>query len=145
MENGPKNGNSLSLTERLKSLIDNLTEEKKSLLLDLLLEWQQKEQRNDPRIPCLVAVDYYDQRKIYRDFIQDLSRGGVFIETKESFDQGQKISLTFTLPSSQNHFKTAGEIVRTSPKGIGIQFSNKLSKYQEEIIRKAIDPKGNFP
>ena len=144
MENGLKNGNSLSLTERLKSLIDNLTEEKKSLLLDLLLEWQQKEQRNDRRIPCLVAVDYYDQRKIYRDFIQDLSRGGVFIETKESFEQGQKISLTFTLPSSQTHFKATGEIVRTSPKGIGIRFSNKLSKYQEEIIRKDIDPKVGF-
>lgn len=144
METGPRNGNSLSLTERLKSLIDNLTEERKSLLLELLLEWQQKEQRDDRRIPCLVAVDYYDQHKIYRDFIQDLSRGGVFIETKESFEQGQKISLTFTLPSSQNHFKTTGEIVRTSPKGIGIRFSNKLSTYQEEIIRKAIDPKGNF-
>jgi len=142
MENESRHHNGLSLTERVKSLVDNLPEEKKELLLNLLLEWQQKEQRDDPRIPCLVAVDYYDQNRIYRDFIQDLSRGGIFIETKESFEQGQKISLTFTLPSSQSHFKTSGEIVRTTQTGIGIQFANKLSKYQEEIIRKIIDPKG---
>lgn len=130
--------NGLSVVERIKSLVDNLSEEKKEQLLELLIEWQQTEQREDERIPCLIAVDYADRNRVYHDFIQDLSKGGVFIETREPLAVGERISLTFAMPASQNHFKVSGKIVRVAADGVGIQFENKLSKYQEEIIRKLI-------
>lgn len=130
--------NGKDIGERIRSLIDNLSDEKKEKLLDLLIEWQQYEQRSDERIPCLIAVDYSDQKRVYHDFIQDLSKGGVFIETKEPLEIGERISLTFAMPATQNHFKISGKIVRAAKEGIGIQFENKLSQYQEEIIRKLI-------
>ena len=126
------------LNDRIFNLISNLSDEKKQILIELLVEWQQKEQRNDPRIPCLIAVDYATQKRAYRDFMQDLSKGGVFIETREPGNIGESISLTFSLPNSQSHFKMTGKIIRSDNNGIGIQFDTKLSHYQEEIIKSSI-------
>ena len=126
------------LTERIISLVNNLSDEKKQMLLDTLIEWQQKEQRNDDRITCLIAVDYATQKRAYRDFMQDLSKGGVFIETREPLHIGEKLSLTFTIPKTGNHFKIFGQIIRSDEKGIGVEFDKKLSEYQEQIIKGGI-------
>ena len=126
------------LTQRVMNLVANLSAEKKQILLEILIEWQQKEQRSDSRVACLIAVDYATQKRAYRDFMQDLSKGGVFIETREPLNTGETISLTFTIPNSQNHFKMAGKIVRTDDKGVGVEFDTKLSQYQERIIKDAI-------
>jgi len=131
----------MDIGDRVKSLVDNLSEKRKRQLLDLLIEWQQKEQRDDERIPCLIAVDYSDKKRVYHDFIQDLSKGGVFIETREPLTIGEQISMTFAMPNTQNHFKVSGKIVRLANDGVGIRFDNKLSIYQEEIIRKLINDK----
>jgi len=133
------NSGQKTIEERIRSLIENLSEDKKKELLEVLLEWQQVEQRDDERIPCLIPVDYADKKRVYRDFIQDLSKGGVFIETREPLTIGEQISMTFAMPETQNHFKVSGKIVRAAKEGIGIKFDNKLSKYQEEIIRKLIN------
>lgn len=131
----------MPLTERLTNLVKNLTEEQQQQLLDLLIEWQQNEQRGDHRIPCLIAVDYSTQDRVYHDFIQDLSKGGVFIETREPFAEGQRLSMTFSVSNDQNHFKISGEIIRTDDQGIAVRFSKKLSPYQEEIIKRSVAPK----
>ena len=129
------------LNDRIQNLVENLPEEKKQLLLDLLIEWQQNEQRGDPRIPCLIAVDYSTQKRAYRDFIHGLSVSGLYIETREPFKMGESISLTFTMPGSANHFKITGEIARTDRNGIGVRFNTRLSRYQEEIIRNQLNKK----
>ena len=134
-------GNGLGIEERIGYLVQNLPEEKKQLLLDLLIEWQQNEQREDQRLNCFVSVDYSTNQRIYKDFIQDLSKGGVFIETRACFAVGEVLSLTFNMPNTQIHFKVTGEIVRVDPAGIGVRFTNKLSTYQEDIIKKTIDSK----
>lgn len=127
-----------TLNEKIVNLVKNLSDEKKQLLVDLLIEWQQKEQRSDSRIPCLIAVDYAFKKRAYRDFMQDLSKGGVFIETREPLNTGESITLTFAMPNEKVHFKIAGKIVRSENGGIGVQFDTKLSHYQEEIIKNAI-------
>ena len=126
------------ISQKIMSLVQNLSEEKKQLLLDLLVEWQQKELRSDSRMPCLVAVDFATKKRSYRDFMHDLSKGGVFIETRETFSIGDKVSMTFSMPDNQNHFKISGNIVRSEGNGIGVQFDTKLSSQQEEVIKASI-------
>jgi Tfp pilus assembly protein PilZ len=70
--------------------------------------------------------------------MQDLSKGGVYIETREPLKVGEMVSLTFTVPNSSNHFKMAGRVVRFDDKGVGVEFDTKLSQYQEQIIKNAI-------
>ncbi len=86
--------------------------------------------RKDRRQTLLTVVDYTMQGNAYRDFIHNISTGGVFIETSMSFSVGQELSLTFTLPSYRKHVKITGEIVRISPQGIGVRF--KTAKQREE-------------
>ena len=132
------NGDGARLMERITSLVANLSDEKKQMLLETLIEWQQKEQRSDSRIACLIAVDYATEKRAYRDFMQDLSKGGVFIETREPLNIGEALSLTFTMPKTGSNFKISGKIVRSDDKGVGVEFDTKLSHYQEEIIKGAI-------
>ena len=132
------NGDGDRLTERIIRLVANLSDEKKQMLLETLIEWQQKEQRSDSRIPCMIAVDYATEKRAYRDFMQDLSKGGVFIETRESLHIGDNLSLTFSMPKSGSNFKMTGQIVRSDDMGIGVEFDTKLSLYQEEIIKGSI-------
>jgi Tfp pilus assembly protein PilZ len=129
-------GKHQDLTDRLIGLIHNISEAKKEQLLELLLDWQKKEQRGDGRVPCLIPVDFSTQDRVYRDFIQNFSNGGVFIETRENLAPGEPVSLTFSAPNSQNHFKIVGTILRSEEKGVAVQFDKKLSPYQEEIIKK---------
>lgn len=125
----------LNITDRLIGLIHNISDEKKEQLLELLLDWQRQEQRGDERVPCLIPVDFSTQDRVYRDFIQNFSNGGVFIETRENLAPGQPVSLTFSAPNSQNHFKIVGTILRSEDKGVAVKFEKKLSRYQEEIIK----------
>lgn len=129
---------SANLMKRITDLIATLSNEKKRMLLETLIEWQQKDQRSDHRITCLIAVDYATQKRAYQDFMQDLSKGGVFIETREPLNIGEAISLTFSVPQSDNHFKIAGKIVRSDDRGVGVEFNTKLSRDQEAVIKGAI-------
>lgn len=141
MKEDKKNLHGLNIEKRIANLVSGLSHEKKQLLLDMIVEWQQKEQRNDPRIPCLIAVDYSTDRRAYRDFIQDLSKGGLFIETREPFKLEQVVSLTFTMPKTESHFKISGRIVRIDERGIAVELEKKLTQYQEDIIKSAIGSK----
>ena len=69
-----------------------------------------------------MAIDYSILDRNYKDFIQNISTGGVFIETRLTPGAGHNVTMSFPLPNSQQHVKIAGEIVRTNLKGIGIKF-----------------------
>ena len=58
---------------------------------------------------------------------------------------GETISLTFSMPNSQKHFKMTGKIGGSAHGGVGVQFNTKLTQYQEEIIKISVDPKNDGP
>ena len=87
-------------------------------LEEMLFEGKRKHYRKT----LLTVVDYTTQGNAYKDFIQNISPGGVFIETPMPFSVGEELSLTFTLPSYQKHIKITGKVVRISTQGIGVKF-----------------------
>jgi len=126
------------LTEHLQQAVAKLSPQRKKMLENLLQEWERLDYREDSRIPCFLPVDYSTSDRVYQDFINNLSSGGVFIETVAPFTTGQSISLIFSLPSLHKSFKISGSIVRTEEDGIGVRFVEKLTPYQKEIIHSAI-------
>ena len=74
----------------------------------------------------------------YQDFIQDISAGGVFIETHMPFSVRQQVSLAFALPDYQKHVKITGEIVRSSPEGIAVKFKM-VNQDQEAMIKSLLE------
>ncbi len=127
-----------AITEKVMELVKQASLDQKKDLLATLTEWIKGNQRNDTRLSCMLSVDYSTKDRAYKDFIQNLSNGGVFIETREPFAVGKDISLTFSVPNSENHFKISGEIIRNQKDGIAVQFYKKLSGYQKQMIQSAI-------
>jgi len=63
--------------------------------------------------------------EIYEGTSQDISSGGMFIETDESFHMGQLIALTIPFPNGQKDIMVQAEIVRADTRGIGVEFIKK--------------------
>jgi len=131
--------NESSITARLVELIKNMSEDEQRTLLKNLEERPFEGRRKHVRKPFLMAVDYSTQDHVYKDFIQDISSGGVFIQTHMPFTVGQEVSLTFPLPNYQKHIKVIGEVVRSTPQGVGVKFKM-ADKDQEAMITSLLEP-----
>ena len=124
--------NESRITARLIELIKNMPEDEQRTLLKDLEEKPFEGRRKYVRKPFLMAVDYSMKDHVYKDFIQDISAGGVFIETHMPFTVGQEVSLTFPLPNYQKHIKVVGEVVRSTTQGVGVKF--KMADQDQEAI-----------
>jgi len=133
----PTSDNGTSVFDQLVAIIKTMSKEKQSKLLELLRQWSENGERTHPRKPCLITVDYCSQDRFFRDFIQDISAGGVFIETRELFNEGMDIGLTFSIPNSQIPFRISGVIIRTTSKGVAVKFKN-VTTYQQEILNSLV-------
>ena len=111
-----------SVTKRLIELVNGLPEEKKQALLAILEDWHRTLQREHPRKSCFMAVDYADRDRVFKDFIRNISAGGVFIETNLPFSIGKDITLTFSSSNYERPIKITGKIARTGRGGIGVRF-----------------------
>ena len=97
---------------------------------DLLMKWEQRlhdELRKYPRKPSFIPVECSSFEACFTDFIQDISSGGVFIQTDGHFFIGQQITLTFTIPKAGVDTTVGGEVVRVNSQGIGVRFSEPLT------------------
>lgn len=125
-----------SITDRLIEFIKNMPEDEQRTLLRDLEAKPFEGRRKHVRKPFLMAVDYSTQDHIYKDFIQDISTGGVFIQTHMPFTVGQEVSLTFPLPDYKKHVKIIGEVVRSTPQGVGVKF--KMADQNQEAMIKSL-------
>lgn len=130
------------LTSYLCKLIIDLGEEQQLALLDRLKEITSVEipektvnldERETPRKSCNIDVEYTTQDQKYTNTILDISPAGVFIETDDPPEVGQKITLIFSFLAFEDHFEVTGEIVWRSPQGIGVKFYDLTLDKQKRI------------
>ena len=127
-----------SITDRLTSLVTELPEKQQAALLRELESKLAKERRRHTRKAFVTVVDFASQGRGYREFAQNISGSGVYIQTKGSFSVGQDISLTFPFPKAAKHLKINGRIVRADDNGIGIQF-DEVSPAEEIPLRSLLN------
>ena len=114
----------------LSMIIATLSEDILRNLWDQLEAWHKfkiREMRRNPRKPIFISAECSTGDTCFIDFIQDISNGGVFIQTDGRFFLGQKITLTFSSPKTREDQTVSGEIVRVDSKGIGVKFNEPLS------------------
>ena len=80
------------------------------------------DQRQHHRNPLAVPVEYIARDRAFSDFIQNISAGGMFIETRQPLSVGQELSMSISLFCFNDPIKIAGKIVRTTPQGVGVKF-----------------------
>ncbi len=78
--------------------------------------------RKFPRKKHTIPVEYDTHYYSYRDFISDISAGGVFIQTNENLVVGEEVSLFFSVQGPRSPFKITGKVVRRPARGVGVEF-----------------------
>ena len=87
------------VNNQLCKLIIEMSEDQQIILLEQLesmpvvempertvsLEGNDSSMRENPRKPCLINANYSIKNKDYKSYILDISIGGVFVETNETF------------------------------------------------------------
>ena len=130
--------NESSTTARLFEMIKRMPEDEQLALLKELGERLSKGRRKHQREPFFMVADYSTEDRVYRDYIQNVSAGGVFIETHMPFTSGQEVSLAFPLPNYKKYIKIIGEVARVTPQGIGVVFKM-INQEQETMVKSLLE------
>lgn len=124
--------NERSLKDRLIELIGKMPEDYQRDLLRSL-ESQQRGFRKHPRQPCSIDTDYTIQNKAYKDFIENISAGGVYIKTNQKQSFGQEVNMTFMLAGHSKPITVTGKIVRVGTQGFAVKFYREIQEYFIEL------------
>ena len=119
-----------SVTVRLIKKLLDMSEEQQLSLLKQLDETsatnQSSNDRDDTRKSFKETIHFTMKDQNYTGISQDISPGGMFIKTEDSFSVGQNIIINIPLANKQKHIKVPAEIVRIMPEGIGVEFLKKI-------------------
>ena len=113
-------------------IIDDMSDTEMRQLLKDLEKWRKSknEKRKYPRRSTLINITYSsDQRRIFEDFVRNISAAGLFIETNLLSELGQKLTMTFFHPGSGDPIKVLGKVIRVDSQGIGVKFNKLLSDF----------------
>jgi uncharacterized protein (TIGR02266 family) len=127
-----------SITARLVDLISNMPIQAQKILLTKLEENLRINKRNHHRKPYLKEVEFATEDRVYREFIQDISPGGLFIETGSPLTVGEEVRLILSLPNHERPIKIICEVVRATQQGIGVKFKPS-SPIIEEMIETLVE------
>ena len=91
------------------------------------------EERNTPRKQCSIDVNMATTDQTFRYVILDISTGGMFIEADEFLNVGQKLNLNFSYPGTGIVSGLPAKIVRQSPNGVGVKFSDLTPLHKQQL------------
>jgi uncharacterized protein (TIGR02266 family) len=92
-------------------------------------------------------IKYGNAEQFFTDYIQNISRGGIFVPTYNPLPKGTRLRISFSLPYWDRLIETEGVVVHsvcnapekgTEPSGMGIQFQA-LSESNLELIDKYVN------
>lgn len=112
-----------TIDDYLYYIILNLPFQSKVEALEILERLRRgDEKRKYIRTRLLWQVEYTTGGKIGKDFVRDLSKGGLFLETSQELPVGEEIKVYFEIPGSKSIVTLRGKIVRKDETGVGISF-----------------------
>jgi hypothetical protein len=126
------------LIARFFLMINQLSE---ADLLKFMNRYEQKRfsmLREYPRVPCNITLDLAADGRAINCSAIDISAGGMFVESCESFMMNQPVSICFSVDDHQLAFKIKGRVIRLEQGGIGIKYES-LTSYQIEIMKNMIN------
>ncbi|MEE8305181.1 MAG: TIGR02266 family protein [Candidatus Tectomicrobia bacterium] len=110
------------------------------------MEREIKERRRYQRVSARILIKYGNAEQFFTDYIQNISRGGIFVPTYNPLPTGTRLQISFSLPGWDRFIDTEGLVVHSvhgdpqqggQPSGMGVQFQ-KLSEESLELIDKYV-------
>ena len=78
--------------------------------------------RRHPRKTCSIPLKYVYDNMVFHATTENVSRGGVFVKTRDIVPVGQQISVEIPPSKKGKIARLRGKVTRTNPKGFGVQF-----------------------
>ena len=111
-----------------------------------MAEQSGRDRRKDPRLDVTIKVDYSTKEMFVSNYVTNLSKGGVFIQTEAPLPIQSQINLTFTLPDFNIKIEAKGKVTWTYDikkgtssivRGMGIKFTD-LPEQHKALIEDYI-------
>ena len=111
---------------------------------------QASNRRRHARVPVRIRIQYRTADKFFQDYIQNLSVGGIFIETSNPLSVGTKLKVQFSIPDLEDPITADGIVVHKlhvghtgNPPagGMGIKFAE-IDTKSRELLEGYIQEKG---
>ena len=110
------------------------------------LQEQLSERRKGIRVSITIKVTYFSVQDFVKDYLFDLSAGGIFVRTREPANLGEKLQLQIFLPDKEKEMTVLGEIIWVRkeeevsdkgklPPGMGVRFLDPEVNDIKRIIR----------
>ena len=109
-------------TKRMSDLVEKLSIEEQRILTRMLNNWDKRDQRSHPRIPCTIITEYLALNRSYKDTIKNISLNGAFIESTNRFPVNLDINQRFFFPNFEIPIRSHSKIAWTASFGFGVQF-----------------------
>ena len=125
------------LIARFFLMINQLSE---TDLLKFMSRYEQKQLallRESPRVLCNLTLDLGAKGRAINCFARDISAGGLYVESCETFSIGQSVSICFSLGDEPLALKLKGRVIRQEQDGVGIKYEM-LTGYQKSILDNLI-------
>jgi len=142
MEKRSKIKREMSLSEATSRLISHILKMGRGEIMDLLELVEKKnfdKKRKSPRFAYYGEAVYVVKGRAYTGFIKNISTEGVFIETPDVADSGEKIILSFELPEGE-HIRSSGTVVRGEGNGFAVSFDSTIDGNLSRLKRPSADP-----
>jgi type IV pilus assembly protein PilZ len=127
-----------TLIYKLFDIVLNLNEEQQLILLKHAEELFARERRTGIRKSCHIPVHYATYDRVFSNYIKNISRNGLFIETQRPLFVGEEILMTFSVKGVDKPIKIKGEVAHASRSGIGVEFKG-ISADTVEMLSLLID------
>jgi len=98
-----------------------------------------EDKRGDPRTPFVLRVNFRDRTDCL-DATENLSRGGLFVQTAERFTLGQRVELSLGFPGLLDPVGLRGEVVWVRPPredtsgGVGIRVPDDADRRRLDAV-----------
>ena len=131
-----------TITYKLFQLLSRMSDDERRALLRLLREGllKGKCRRHHFRKAFHVPIYYTTNGGTFRDFIQNISLGGVFILSQRTFSVGQSLAIAFTSPSIVKTVWITGDVVRVTADGIGVRFRSTNARQKTAVMSLVSTP-----
>lgn len=113
-------------------------------------ETRTNDRRRHNRAPVKLKVKFPSENVLRQDYSEDISRGGIFIQTKKARQVGDQFIITLVHPTTGQELEIPGEVVRITTEdpqvpgsvtGMGIRFLE-MDREKKEAIEQflGLDP-----
>ncbi|MEJ2725617.1 MAG: PilZ domain-containing protein, partial [Deltaproteobacteria bacterium] len=139
MDDSEKSLQDPTVTHELFQLISKMSDDERRTLLKLLKDGllKGKCRRQHFRKTLHVPIHYNTKGGTFRDFIQNISLGGLFLLSRRTFSVGQRVEIPFFPLSIGETVWVTGDVVRVTEQGIAVKFRSTDATQKTAIMSLA--------